>query len=215
MPVMDGLEATRRIRALELERTASSAMPNHVPIVALTANAQEGFDEQCFDAGMNRFMSKPCRPKALIEVVDDLLSGKRTGAPPRARRVLVADDDAINRRVAHSVLSRAGYETKLVEDGQQAVNALREEAFDAVLMDFQMPVLDGLEASARIRALESEGGLCSQNRAPVPIVAMTGNVQASDRAAARDAGMDEFVTKPFRPRELIDVVTRLAPLRRE
>ncbi|MCK5945489.1 MAG: response regulator [Planctomycetes bacterium] len=211
MPVMDGLEATRCIRALELERTASSALPDHVPIVALTANAQEGFDQLCFEAGMDRFMAKPCRPGPLIAMIEEFLGPRAAAAPetPSKRRLLVADDDAINRKVAHSVLSRAGYETVLVEDGQQAVEQLQQAAFDLVLMDCQMPVMDGLAASTRIRELELASGLAKGNPGHLPIVALTGNVQEEDRDAAREAGMDEIVTKPFRPGQLVDVVERL------
>lgn len=211
MPVMDGLEATRCIRSMELERTASSVRPSYVPIVALTANAQDGFPEECFAAGMNRFVSKPCRPGPLMDAIRECLQGGPGSRPakPRVRRVLVADDDAINRKVAQSVLRRAGFETTLVENGQQAVDELCAGAFDIVLMDCQMPILDGLEASSRIRELETEDGLAKGNAERVPIVALTGNVQDSDRDAALAAGMDEVLTKPFRPKQLVEIVVRM------
>ncbi|MCA8976331.1 MAG: response regulator [Planctomycetes bacterium] len=213
MPVMDGLEATRRIRALELERTASSSVPLHVPIIALTANAQDGFDRECLAAGMDRFLSKPCRRQPLLAAIEECLAGKRGGASAEDRvapRILVADDDAINRKVAESVLGRAGYRIVLVENGQEAVDRATAEPFDLVLMDCQMPVLNGLEASRQIRELEAAGGLAGQGTRRLPIVALTGNVQASDRADVSDAGMDEFVAKPFRPKDLLEVVARLA-----
>ncbi|MFK7740409.1 MAG: response regulator [Planctomycetota bacterium] len=212
MPVMDGLEATRCIRAMELERTASSALPRQVPIIALTANAQAGFDEECIAAGMDHFLSKPCRAASLLEAITLFLEWperKPTASEPITRRVLVADDDAINRTVAVSVLKRAGYTIDLAENGEQAVAQCREHSYDIVLMDCQMPVLDGLSASVQIRQLESQGDLPTGTPAHLPIVALTGNVQDSDRQAAEDAGMDEFLSKPFRPHQLVDLVRRL------
>ena len=208
MPEMDGLEATRQIRLLEIERSPSSGLPKHVPIIALTANTQEGAEAECLAAGMTRFMAKPYRAMELVEAVaDGLVDGASCNAAKA--RVLVADDDAINRKVAQSVLRRTGFEIVFAEHGRQAVDLLMEVACDLVLMDCQMPVLDGLAASRLIRDLEASGELAEGMPDRVPIVALTGNVLDADHEAARDAGMDEVVTKPFRPRDLLEVVTRL------
>lgn len=210
MPVMDGLEATRRIRAMEMERTASSAMPVHVPIIAITANAHTNFDKECLAAGMDRFLSKPCRKHTLIDAIYDCLDGRRSADKLEipSPRILVADDDAINRKVVKSVLSRAGYRVVTVENGQEAVDKLATQSFDIVLMDCQMPVMDGLAACRLIRDLECTVGLAPGMPRRVPIVALTGNVQDSDRELAAEAGMDDFLTKPFRPKSLLAVVLR-------
>ena len=212
MPVMDGLEATRRMRAHEFERTASSARPRRVPIIALTANAEEGFDQSCFDAGMDRFLAKPCRRDKLVNAMRELLPHcwQEQQADAAPRRVLVADDSAINQKVAQTVLGRAGYQLVLVEDGRQAVEAVQREPFALVLMDCQMPVMDGLEASREIRALERENGLAEGTPDHLPIIALTGNSSNDDRADVLAAGMDRHVSKPFRPTELLSVVAEYA-----
>jgi signal transduction histidine kinase/CheY-like chemotaxis protein len=212
MPVMDGIEATRHIRSLEVERTPSSALPQHVPIVALTANAREEISKECLAAGMNRFMTKPFRPHVLLDTIAELLAARGSASPARASsrpRVLVADDNPINRRVAESVLARSGYEVILVEDGQQAVDHLTRSRVDVVLMDCEMPVLDGAAAAARIRELEARGGLAPGCPARLPIVAVSGHAPDSEQAAALTTNMDRYVTKPFKPKELVAVVAAL------
>jgi signal transduction histidine kinase/CheY-like chemotaxis protein/HPt (histidine-containing phosphotransfer) domain-containing protein len=112
------------------------------------------------------------------------------GAETRlAGRVLVVEDNPVNRKVAVGILNRMGLSTETVVDGLQAVERLAKGGIDLVLMDMQMPVMDGLEATRRIRA---DGGVS----ASVPIVGLTANAFASDRAACFEAGMDDFVMKP-------------------
>tara|TARA_R110002072_G_scaffold1983_5_gene16213 strand:- start:11444 stop:14230 length:2787 start_codon:yes stop_codon:yes gene_type:complete len=205
MPIMDGLEATRLIRNAEHERVASSSLPSRIPIVALTANTEEGFSDKCFEAGMDRFLSKPCRKQPLLETLFDLL-GTKSDASETVIRVLVADDSPINRKVAESVLGRAGYELVMVENGQEAVEAVEAQSFSIVLMDCQMPVLDGLDATRQIRQLEADGKLAAGMPHRLPIVALTGNSHENDRMDVLDAGMDRHVAKPFRPTELLAVV---------
>jgi signal transduction histidine kinase/ActR/RegA family two-component response regulator len=116
------------------------------------------------------------------------------------QRILVAEDNPVNQRVVAAVLQRAGWSHVLVENGSQAVERFAAQAFDLVLMDCQMPVLDGLEATRRIRALEPG--------ARVPIVALTANAFGADRAACLAAGMDDFLAKPFKTPELIATLDR-------
>jgi signal transduction histidine kinase/CheY-like chemotaxis protein len=111
------------------------------------------------------------------------------------QRVLVAEDNPVNQRVVVGVLKKAGFDHALAENGQQALELFARQPFALVLMDCQMPVLDGLEAARRIRALE--------RGTRVPIVALTANAFAADRDACLAAGMDDFVAKPFKAHELI------------
>ncbi len=214
MPVMDGIEATRKIRALETDRAAASTLPRHVPILALTANAREEVVAECRAAGVDEFMTKPFRPADLLAAVERLLEPVPAAEPAAesaatdAPLILVADDSQINRTVASSVLRRAGYQVALVEDGQQAVEFIAETGAALVLMDCQMPVLDGLQATRLIRELEAAGPVGGHAGDRLPIVALTGNAQESDRQEALAAGMDDFVTKPFRPKGLLAVVER-------
>jgi CheY-like chemotaxis protein len=108
-------------------------------------------------------------------------------------RILVAEDVLINQRLIVALLTRHGYEAVLVEDGLAAVESFRNERFDLVLMDVQMPRMNGLEATVLIRDLERANGWST-----TPIIALTANAMASDREACLAAGMDDFVSKPFK-----------------
>ena len=120
--------------------------------------------------------------------------------------VLLVDDNVVNQRVARRVLERAGCVVHVVANGQEAIDAVETARFDLVLMDCQMPVMDGYEATARIRASET-------GRDHMPIVALTAHALPEERARCRAAGMDEFVSKPFRPEDLIATIQGVLGLR--
>jgi CheY-like chemotaxis protein len=123
-------------------------------------------------------------------------------------RVLLAEDNPVNQEVAREYLMLFGCEVELAENGQQAIDLLERDWFDIVLMDCQMPLLDGLSATRIIRAKERDSG-----SAPVPIVAVTANAFDSDRAAALEAGMDDFLTKPFTDEQLGKMLARWLKVR--
>jgi CheY-like chemotaxis protein len=126
-------------------------------------------------------------------------------------RILLAEDNAVNQRVAVAMLSKRGHSVHVVENGRDAVAAIFAEPFDVVLMDVQMPEMNGFEATASIRERERlEGGRCR-----VPIVAMTAHAMAGDKERCLDAGMDGYVTKPVNRETLIAEVERLARPRQE
>ena len=120
-------------------------------------------------------------------------------------RVLVADDNATNRKVAELILDAIGAETVAVEDGRQALAAVERETFDLVLMDLQMPVMDGLTATRAIRARESGEGLPR-----LPIVVLSANVMREHVAASAEAGADDHIGKPVRAEVLIKAVLQAA-----
>jgi CheY-like chemotaxis protein len=137
-------------------------------------------------------------------------AGAATALPAGARpdprlqgvRVLVAEDNRVNQVVAEAVLARAGCFVEIVEDGAQAVARALDGGFDAVLMDCEMPVMDGLEAARRIRAIDPS----------VPIIALTAHAMESARRACLDAGMTAFLSKPFSPAQLRQVLaSHVAP----
>jgi CheY-like chemotaxis protein len=158
---------------------------------------------------------KPVTPSAFLEGVEAVLLGARRGRalatslplkPVTARRVLIADDNAVNRKVARGILERAGHEVVAVEHGRAALDTLDRERFDVVLLDVEMPVLDGLEATRAIRAGELASG------APrLPIVALTAQAMSGDRERCLEAGADAYVAKPFEPRDLLRIVESLSP----
>jgi CheY-like chemotaxis protein len=116
-------------------------------------------------------------------------------------RVLLVEDNAVNAMVAEAMLSRAGAQVEVVHDGTQAIERARATRFDLILMDCQMPGIDGFEATRAIRADERRAGL-----APAPIVALTANALEGDRQRSLAAGMDDHLAKPFREDDLAGVL---------
>jgi CheY-like chemotaxis protein len=119
-------------------------------------------------------------------------------------RVLAAEDNAVNQLVLKTLLHQLGVDPHVVEDGKAALEAWEAEPWDLILMDIQMPVMDGLTASARIRQREAETG-----RARTPIIALTANALEEEREACRLAGMDGFLTKPLDRERLKAALTAL------
>jgi CheY-like chemotaxis protein/signal transduction histidine kinase len=224
MPDMDGYEATAVIRQGE----ASSG--RHVPIIAMTANAMQGDSERCLAAGMDDYVSKPVTFEALATAARKWAPASpgpaRAGrprlvepgvgatphpdvtppAPLRALRVLVAEDNHVNQLVIRRLLERLGHTVALCEDGRAAVAAVEAERPDLVLMDVQMPGMDGLAAAAAIRAREAT----QPGSARLPIVAVTAFAMPGDRERCLAAGMDDYLTKPIRRDELAAFLTTVA-----
>ncbi|MCA9553424.1 MAG: response regulator [Myxococcales bacterium] len=122
--------------------------------------------------------------------------------PDRALRVLVVEDEAVNQRVVMRMLSRLGMESALATNGEAALRQLQGDRFDAILMDCQMPVMDGYDASRAIRAREaSQGG-------HIPIIGLTANAMPGDRERCLEAGMDDYITKPLAQRVLDETLAR-------
>ncbi len=126
-------------------------------------------------------------------------------AAVRSLRILLAEDNVVNQKLASELLRRDGHTIVVVGDGHQAVAAVRDQAFDLVLMDVQMPTIDGLKATAEIRAAERG----SERR--VPIVAMTANAMAGDYEKCIEAGMDDYLTKPINIAQLRETISKFAP----
>ncbi|MBP8306432.1 MAG: response regulator [Burkholderiaceae bacterium] len=123
------------------------------------------------------------------------------GALPRKSRILVAEDNLVNQEVVRAMLERAGMTVVIVGDGAQAVAAVQSQPFDLILMDCQMPVMDGYEATSEIRALPGD-------RARIPIVALTANALSEDRQRCADAGMDDYLPKPVTVAVLVAMLAR-------
>ena len=124
----------------------------------------------------------------------------------RRLRVLLAEDNRTNQKVATIMLERLGHQVVLASNGVEAVDALKGDAYDLVLMDVQMPEMDGLEATKRIRAAES--GVMNPR---IPIVAMTAHAMKGDREHCLESGMDAYLAKPIKPAQLREIIERLVP----
>ena len=158
MPQMDGLEATRRIKDLP-------ELANMPFIIMITAYGREEVMQRADEMGMAAFLTKPVTPPALLDtimgVVDTKDSGRsehkwkiRTLESIRGARVLLAEDNKINQQVAEELMTQAGLKVTIANNGREAVEMIAKQSFDAVLMDMQMPVMDGYEATKRIRKAE-------------------------------------------------------------
>ncbi|MEA3277347.1 MAG: response regulator [Pseudomonadota bacterium] len=210
MPELDGFQATGQIRQLEAAKQG-----HRLPIVAMTANAMKGDKERCIDAGMDDYLSKPVKQDAvrgalakwLPEKANDEASLRKQapeevarsdtesrGAITARRRILLVEDDAVNQKLAMKMLARLGLDVALAEDGSQAVEATEQQVYDAILMDCQMPRMDGYKATELIREKEQAEGARH-----VPIIAMTANTLPQDQERCQIAGMDDFLAKPVKP----------------
>ncbi|WP_298930033.1 PAS-domain containing protein [uncultured Ramlibacter sp.] len=209
MPGMDGY-----MLAAELRKRFD---PAQLPVLALTSLGDGG--TQFAGLGLARTLSKPTKPQVLFEALTNLferptasvttaaalLPARPRVAPETPLRLLLAEDNPVNQRVAALILSGLGYELQVVADGQQALDAVAaaqaEAPFDVVLMDVQMPVMDGLEASRRLVALSPVG------QRPW-IIAMTANAMEGDREVCLAAGMDDYLSKPIRAAAVVDALRR-------
>ncbi|MGZ8755965.1 MAG: response regulator, partial [Acidimicrobiia bacterium] len=183
-----------------------------VPVVAVPVAGERGDAARFLNAGVSAYLTKPVSHIELLDAVrlvtsermhPEILVTKHWLRERRPRlRLLLADDSPTNRMLAVRLLEKRGHSVTSVEDGLKAVEAVQESSFDVVLMDVQMPELDGLEATQIIR--QWEGG-----KSRIPIVALTAHAMESDRQRCLDAGMDAYVSKPFSADELYTTVEQL------
>ena len=204
MPGMDGFEMIERIRAHPSWRAAT--------ILMLTSTGQSASAERCRELGVEAYLVKPIATAELQLSIRMALGGpaKREApmaapeaAPPqRSLRILVAEDNPVNQKLAVAMLQRMGHRVTLAGNGAEACVTFDRDPFDLVLMDVQMPEVDGFEATRRIRQRERETGI------HVPIVAMTAHAMSGDRERCLDAGMDDHITKPISRKVLEETLTR-------
>ena len=198
MPVMDGMEAARQIRAL-------GTGPEPV-LVMVSAHAREEMLKEAHSTGIGRILVKPVSPSLLFDTTMEALGSHRPDvrlsrpavrdslrqlAPLQGARILLAEDNEMNQQIACELLTDAGFVVEVAANGQIALEMARASPYDLVLMDMQMPVMDGLSATAAIRRILALRAL--------PIVAMTANARAEDRRDCLQHGMNDFLTKPVDP----------------
>jgi len=208
MPKINGLELAMEIRA----------DPTHseLPLVMLSSAGPTADIGTATAAGFAAFLTKPVTAQQLSRCITRVLAESSTTAPtssPAQRiserpstqrlRVLLAEDNPANQRVAAMLLAKMGHTVEVVANGRLALETLATQTFDVVLMDCQMPVLDGYSASRQIRAGSTPGV-----NAQIPIIALTAYARVEDRTRCLDAGMNDYVTKPIRPLELRTALER-------
>ncbi len=208
MPEMDGLMLARTIK--------SDPEIAHTHLIMVTSMADRIDPAVMRDAGFEASLTKPVKQSALFDAIVNAVAGRQQvrrfehpepGPPAAIRtnvRILVAEDNAVNQKLAIRQLKRIGISADPVSDGVEAVEALTRIPYDLVLMDCQMPEMDGFEATRRIR--EQEG-----HRKHTPIVALTANALQGDRERCLDAGMDDYLAKPVSESDLARVLAKWLP----
>jgi len=220
MPEMDGFEVARTIKA--------DQSINSVRLIMLTSYGERGHGEQAREAGVLAYLAKPVRQVHLFDCLTNVMgqasatTGEAKSSPVDSailitkhtlseakimsdKRILIAEDNIVNQKVALRQLTKLGYVADTVGNGREAVEALATITYDLVLMDCQMPEMDGYEATAAIRARETVGQ-------HIPIIAMTAHALEGERAKCLAAGMDDYLSKPVKIEELEKLLANWLPV---
>ena len=214
MPGMDGVEASKSIK----KNLTISKKPS---ILMVSAYGREEVMKQAKDVGVDGFLVKPVNQSLLFNSIMDVF-GKKTVAMSgdtkkskigeglnldriRGADILVVEDNKINQQVATEILEQAGVFVSIANNGKEAVDIVGKKSFDAILMDVQMPVMDGYTATAKIKKM-FEADL--QSITPLPVIAMTAHAISGERERCLSAGMDDYVTKPIDPDLLYAVLIK-------
>ncbi len=207
MPGMEGLDILRAIR--------SSGMPGAetLPVILLTSMGSSMTQQN--QQGWSAYITKPIKQSTLLDTLMDVVGRYQLpeAVSPKAvepaapsptsvnsLRVLLAEDNEINRRLTVVLLEKAGHQVTCARDGQEVLDKLKQDTFDVILMDVQMPGMDGIEATAAIRANPKWAG--------IPIIAMTAHAMKGDRERLLEAGMDDYISKPVRREALLAALER-------
>jgi PAS domain S-box-containing protein len=205
MPKMDGFSLVEQIRQ---RRELSAAI-----IMMLTSAGHRGDGARCQELGVAAYLLKPIRQSELREAISRALGAptqkgiiplltryslQDARAPQTSLSVLVAEDNAVNQLLATRLLEKRGHRVVIATNGREALEAIAKDRFDLVLMDVQMPEMDGLQATLSLREIEKEKG----DRFHQPVIALTAHAMKGDQERCLTAGMDGYLTKPIEPQEL-------------
>jgi CheY-like chemotaxis protein len=209
MPGMDGYEFVQAIRN-------ESRWPD-VPVIMLTSARRTEDAERCRELGIKANLLKPAKQSRILDAIItsvgvDAISAKHdapevdlvsTQAADGPLHILIAEDNEVNQKFALRALKKAGHTATVANNGLKAVEAFANERFDLILMDVQMPEMDGYEATAAIRAREADSGTA------IPIIALTAHAMKGDRERCFAAGMNGYVTKPVKTKALLAEIARV------
>ena len=207
MPGMNGIQCA--------ERVSSQPGWHRFPMLMLSSSLTTFDSERLRSVGINRFLRKPALASELLDAILNELGvslavecAATTERFPRiaSRRILLAEDSLVNQKVALGFLGKWGHEVLIANNGQEAIDLWRHERFDVILMDMQMPELNGYDATAAIRGEERGTGR------HIPIIAMTAEAMKGDREHCLEAGMDDYFSKPIDPESLYRVVAAVPAL---
>ncbi len=214
MPEMDGIALAQEVH----DEVTRQVLPRMPVIIMVTAFSKDQLMQAARGVELDAVLTKPVTSSGLFDAIMRVQGGHlledaayahsdlfEQAAPIRGAHLLLVEDNEINQTVAQDLLERMGLQVTIASDGEQALEMLQLESFDAVLMDLQMPVMDGFEATRRIRG--------QQRFAKLPVIAMTAAVLSRDREACEAAGMNDHVAKPIVPRDLLTVLLRWIKLK--
>jgi signal transduction histidine kinase/CheY-like chemotaxis protein len=186
-------------------------------IIMLTSSGSKGDAKRCEDLGIAAYLNKPVNPSELLETIQIILGNrmqKKENVPlitahllrerPQNIRVLVAEDNSVNQKLVKRILEKRGVEVTIAPDGRDAVDCFLNDRYDIILMDIQMPLMDGIEATRAIRQQEKETGATR-----IPIVALTAHAMKGDKERFLEAGMDTYIAKPLKQNQLIEIIDKL------
>jgi signal transduction histidine kinase/DNA-binding response OmpR family regulator len=223
MPELDGLQLAERVR--DFPGVPAST------IMMLTSGGQSGDVAKCRELGLAAYVTKPLSQRSLYQVVAQVIGTHTPGAfsnlalprkdstvmtspvpaspagsPQGSLKVLLAEDNFVNQKLAVTMLQKRGYRVSVANDGLEALTLLEREPFDVVLMDVHMPNMGGFEATSEIRTRERASG-----RPRLPVIALTALAMTGDREKCLQAGMDAYLTKPINARELFGALSQILP----
>jgi signal transduction histidine kinase/CheY-like chemotaxis protein len=210
MPGMDGFELAQEVK--------KRGMMDETHIIMLSSSTQKGNADRCRALGIHAYLKKPIIQSELFNAIVETLHTQDAAAENNAHklttnarkyvsplRLLLTEDNPVNQMFAVAILEKRGHAVRIASNGQEALDILQKERFDAVLMDIQMPVMDGLEATRRIREREKATGT------HVPIIAMTAHAMQRDKEECLAVGMDHYISKPIRTEHLFEILDNISP----
>jgi Amt family ammonium transporter len=218
MPEMNGLEVARTVKSSSKLKGTTLILLTSMSDLPGNPNMKKGEFAAC--------LTKPVRQSQLLDAIVSAFplaavsAGKNGRGEPSApvtkdgplkilnqdAKILLAEDNEINQEVAREILSTAGCKIDIAQNGQLALEAVRKEHYDVVLMDCQMPEMDGFTATKQIRELEKQGEVFARRGTRLPIIALTANAIKGDRELCLDAGMDDYLSKPIEPKQLVQLI---------
>ncbi len=208
MPGMDGFQVVDELKKEDLLKD--------ITVIILTSGERKGDRKRAEEAGISHFLVKPVTASSLLEAISEALGraeARKAAAkepeeavmgekPVESLQVLLAEDNEVNQMVASNMLTKMGHKVAIVENGKEVLDIIAREPFDLILMDVQMPEMDGYQATRKIREQEKNTG------AHIPIIAMTAHALKGDREKCIEAGMDDYVSKPVKMQKLSRAIQR-------
>jgi len=206
MPEMNGFEFIEHMHQLPARHT--------IKTIVLTSSGQRGDAKRCQDLGVSSYLLKPILPSELLDAIYHVVCTTEEKNPVLITRhtlqetqnhfkILIAEDNPVNQKLASRLLEKRGHQVTIANNGQEALDILDTQQFDIILMDMQMPVLDGLETTSQLREREK------QLEQRTPIIALTANAREEDRQKCLQAGMDGYLSKPLKGKDLFEMIENL------